>query len=79
MLNSQCNRRLTWSPRNADSTNQKQHPVRSVTFSRLTRNGKGWRTYTNAVFLSSRRHNLPPKLKIRNNQTIRNVGMWMKE
>ena len=28
-------------------------------------------------FLSSRRHNLPSKLKLRNNQAIRNVGMWM--
>ena len=31
----------------------------------------------NAVFLSSRRHNLPPKLKLRNNQTIQNFGMWI--
>ena len=52
--------------------------ARIVTFSMLACNGKGWRrTYTNAVFLSSCRHNLPPKLKLRNNQTIRNVGMWM--
>ncbi len=27
MLNSQCNRRLTWSPKNANSTNQKQLPA----------------------------------------------------
>ena len=27
-LNSQCNRRLTWSPKNADSTNQKQLPAK---------------------------------------------------
>ena len=27
MLNSQCNRRLTWSPKNADSTNRKQFPA----------------------------------------------------
>ena len=40
-------------------------------FSRLACNGKGWWTYTNTVFLSSRRHNLPPKLKLRNNQTKR--------
>ena len=28
-------------------------------------------------FLSSRRHNLPSKVKLRNNQTERNVYMWM--
>ncbi len=27
MLNSQCNQRLTWSRKNADSTNQKQLPA----------------------------------------------------
>ena len=27
MLNSQCNRRMTGSPKNADSTNQKQLPA----------------------------------------------------
>ena len=53
--------------------------VRSVTFSMLGWNGKGWWTYINAVFLPSRRHNLPPKLKLRNNQTIRNIldDMWL--
>ena len=49
----------------------------SMTFSMLVCNGKGWWTYTNAVFFSSRSHDLPTKLKLRNNQTIRNVGMWM--
>ena len=29
-LNSQCNRRLTWSPKNVDSTNQKQLPGNSM-------------------------------------------------
>ena len=39
--------------------------ARIVTFYMLACNGKGWWTYTNVVFLSSRRHNLPPKLKLR--------------
>ena len=39
-MNSQCNRRLTWSPKNADSTNQKQLPAyaraeRDVFYARL--------------------------------------------
>ena len=29
--------------------------------------------------LSSRRHNLPSKLKLRNNQTVQNVYMWMQQ
>ena len=31
------------------------------------------------AFLSSRRHNLPPNVKLRNNQTERNVYMWMQQ
>ena len=45
----------------------------SVTFSMLACNGKGSGNYTNAAFLSSRRHNLSSKLKLRNNQTVRIV------
>ena len=45
--------------------------VHSMTFSMLACNGKGWWTYTNAVFLSSRRHHLPPKLKLCNNKTTK--------
>ena len=45
MLNSQCSRRLTWSPKNADSTNQKQLPAyaraeRDVFYARLQWQGK---------------------------------------
>ena len=35
------------------------------------------RLYTNATFLPSRRNNSPPKLKLRNNQTVRNVYTCM--
>ena len=30
-------------------------------------------------FLSSRRHNLPSKVRLRNDQTPRNVYMWMQQ
>ena len=33
----------------------------------------------NAVYLSSRRHNSPPKLTLRNNQYVQNVYMWMQQ
>ena len=45
----------------------------------LNENGMRSWTYTNAAFLSSQRHNLPSKLKLRNNQTARNVYMWMQQ
>ncbi len=32
-----------------------------------------------AAFLSLRRHNLPSKVRLRNNQTARNVYMWMQQ
>ena len=45
----------------------------SVRFSMLACHGKVWWSYTKAAFLSSRRHNLPTKVKLPNNQTARNV------
>ena len=36
----------------------------------LVDNGKRWWNYTNAAFLSSHRHNLSSKLKLRNNQAV---------
>ena len=45
----------------------------SVTFSMLACHGKGWWTFTKAAFLSLLRHNLPSKVRLRNNQTARNV------
>ena len=50
-----------------------------VMFFRLACHGKGWRCYTKAAFLSSRRHNLPSKVRLRNDQTVRNVYMWMQQ
>ena len=44
-----------------------------VTFFRLDCHGKGWRSYTKAAFLSSLRHNLHSKVRLRNDQTPRNV------
>ena len=48
-------------------------------FSMLACHGKGCWSYTKASFLSSRRHNLPSKVKLCNNQTVRNVYMWMQQ
>ena len=33
----------------------------------------------NAAFLSSRRHNLPSRIKLRNNRPVRNVYKWMQQ
>ena len=46
---------------------------------RLACHGKGWRSYTNAAFLSSRRHTLPSKVRLRNDQTPRNVYVWIQQ
>ena len=35
--------------------------------------------YKNVAYMSSRRHNSPSKLKLRNNQAVRNVNMWMQQ
>ena len=51
----------------------RQMRAHRVTFSMLAFHGKGWLNYTKAAFLSSRRHNLPSKVKLCNNQTVRNV------
>ena len=67
-LNSQCNRRLTCSPNRVDLSNQK----RPAFYACANRD-------VFAGFFSSRRHNLPPKVKLRNNQTERNVYMWMQQ
>ena len=67
-LNLQCNRRLTCSPKRVDLTNQKRLAVYACAN----------RDFFEG-FLSSRRHNLPSKVKLRNNQTGRNVYMWMQQ
>ena len=56
-----------------DSTNQKLFPPdarasRDIFQARLQ-----------AAFLSSLRHNLSSKVRLRNNQTPRNVYMWMQQ
>ena len=56
---------MTWFPKIADLINEKHlaayaHAYRD--FSML--NGKWWWTYTNAAFLSSRRHHFTSKLKV---------------
>ena len=56
-LNSQCNRRLTCSPKRVDLTNQKRLAVYACANRDVFEE-----------FLSSRRHNLPSKAKLRNNQ-----------
>ena len=45
----------------------------SVTFSMLACHGNGWWNFTNVAFLSLRTHNLTFKVRLRNNQTARNV------
>ena len=82
-LNSQCKRRLTWSPKRVAATNQKRLAhyalhARSVTCSMLACQGKGWWS-SKAAFLSSRTHNLPSKATLRNTQTAWNVYMWMQQ
>ena len=57
-LNSQCNRRLTCFPNIVGLTNQKRLAV----YACVNRD-------VFAGFCSPRRHNLPSKLKLRNNQT----------
>ena len=67
-LNLQCNRRLTCSTKRVDLTNQKRLAIYACA-NRDVFEG----------FLSSRRHNFPSKVKLRNNQTERNVYMWMQQ
>ncbi len=67
-LNLQCNQRLICSPKRVDLTNQKRLAVYAWA-NRDVFEG----------FLSSRRHHLPSKVKLRYNQTERNVYMWMQQ
>ena len=55
-------------PKRVDLTNQKRLAVYACT-------NRG----VFAGFCSSRKHNLPSKVKLRNNQTERNVCMWMQQ
>ena len=57
-----------WSPKRGDSTNQKRLAVYACANRDVF-----------AGFLSSRRHNLPSKVKLCYNQTERNVYMWMQQ
>ena len=67
-LNSQCNRRLTCSPKIVDLTNHK----RLVVYACANRD-------VFAGSFSSRRHNLPSKVKLHKKQTERNVYMLMQQ
>ena len=69
-----CKRGLTWSPKRKDSTNQKRLPAdarasRDVFDARLPCQGMV-KLYKGSIF-SSRRHNLPSKVRLRNNHTPR--------
>ena len=58
-LHYQCKRRLTCSPKRMERRPAVAAHV--VTFFRLDCHGKGWRSYTNSAFFSSRRHHLPSR------------------
>ena len=81
-LNSLCKRRLTWSPKRVDSTNQQRLPPnanahRDVFQTRLPL--QEMVKLNKCSFLSSRRHNLPSKVRLCNNQTARDVYMSMQQ
>ena len=69
-VNSQCNRRLTWSPKGRDSN---QSETVYAWHSMHVDNGKRWQ---NEVCLSSRGHSLSSKLELRNKQTIFGMATW---
>ena len=69
MVNSLCKWWLTWSPKRVDSTNQKRLPADAHAHRDVFQARLPWET--KAAFLSSRRHNLPHKVRLCNNQTAR--------
>ena len=68
-LNSQCNRRMTWSPKSADSTNQRRSTTYAWRSPCLLTTARDSKNTNYAAFLCHHKHNLPSKLRLPNNQT----------
>ena len=66
-----------------ESTNQIRLPAVARAHCDVFQAGLPWqgmaKLYKRQNFLSSRRHNLPSKVRLRNDQTPRNVYMWMQQ
>ena len=65
------------------STNQTRLPAVARAHCDVFQAGLPWqgmaKLYKGSIFWSSRRHNLPSKVRLRNDQTPRNVYMWMRQ